>query len=57
MRKKVRKKYEKPGVIRISLDAKGVVLGFCKTDTGGTRGPGQIGNHCDPPLGCQAIGS
>ncbi len=57
MREKPKKKYKEPKVTRISLDAKNVVLGFCKTDTGGTRGPGQIANHCSPPVGCKAIGS
>jgi len=31
MAKKVKKKYEKPAVTRISLDARVAVLGFCKT--------------------------
>ena len=57
MEKKAKKKYEKPRVTRISLDAKGVVLSFCKTSSG-TGGPGQT-NDCNPPLptACQSLGS
>jgi len=54
MEKKVKKKYEKPRVTRVSLDAKAVVLGFCKAESIG--GPGYL-NHCNPPLGCKSIGS
>lgn len=45
MEKKKRKRYEKPKVTRINLDAKCAVLGFCKTD--GSLGPGgNGGNTC-----------
>jgi hypothetical protein len=58
MEKKVKKKYEKPRITRISLDAKGAVLGFCKTESLGVRGPGQVLlNHCNPPAGCYTLGS
>jgi len=40
MEKDKKKKYEKPEVTRISLDAKCAVLGFCKTMGGlGPRTP------------------
>ena len=49
-----KKKYEKPKVTRIKLDAKTAVLGICKTT--GAGGPGYF--NCDN-LGapCEAAGS
>jgi len=55
MAKKIKKKYEKPAVTRISLDARGAVLGFCKT----TNSIGAGGNSCQWFGGapCSADGS
>ena len=39
MEKDQKKKYEKPEVTRITLDAKCAVLGFCKTYNTGGAGP------------------
>ena len=53
---KKKKKYEKPQVTRIRLDAKCAVLGFCKTS--GTVGPGQPAiNGCTAGTNCQNPGS
>lgn len=52
MQKKKKKKYVKPKVTKIKLDAKTAVLGFCKVQGGGggptsvnCRGIGEMG-HC-----------
>ena len=37
-----KKKYEKPEVTRITLDAKCAVLGFCKTFPGSGTGPAAL---------------
>jgi len=51
---KKKKKYEKPKVTRINLDAKCAVLGFCKTT--GSTGPSGFG--CNLPLPpCHTVGS
>ena len=54
MQEEKKKKYEKPILTQIRLDAKCAVLGFCKT--GGKVGPGvgsgagcQPGSYCDSP--------
>jgi len=54
MEKKGKKKYEKPRVTRIKLDAKGAVLGFCKIN-GALWGPGN--SDCNYPGYCTAEGS
>jgi hypothetical protein len=41
MQKKKNKKYVKPEITRIKLDAKTAVLSFCKTQ-GGSGGPGNV---------------
>jgi len=43
MESKEKKKYEKPKVTRIKLDARTAVLGICKTS--GAGGPGNF--NCD----------
>jgi hypothetical protein len=49
-----KKKYRKPEVKKIKLDAKTAVLGFCKT--GGQVGP--IGTGCGLPFpACRSGGS
>lgn len=55
MKKKVRKKYERPMVRKIRLDAEVSVLAVCKTSHGGV-GPTV---NCDTILGdpCQSDGS
>jgi hypothetical protein len=53
MEKRVKKKYEKPTVTRINLDAKCAVLGFCKTS--GSVGPGW--SDCNAPAYCWSPGS
>jgi hypothetical protein len=53
MEKKVKKKYEKPTVTRINLDAKCAVLGFCKIE--GTVGAGW--SDCNAPAYCWSPGS
>jgi len=55
MKKKVRKKYERPMVRKIRLDAEVSVLTVCKTASGG---PGPVYN-CDTLFGdpCQSDGS
>ena len=54
-KEKKKRKYEKPKVTKIKLDAKCAVLGFCKTD-GSTGGP--TGGNCGPPLpACFTSGS
>jgi len=47
------KRYEKPKVTKIRLDARTAVLGFCKTISSG--GPGWT--DCDAPAYCSAPGS
>jgi hypothetical protein len=53
MEKKKRKKYVKPKLMKISLDAKCAVLGFCKI-SGGT---GTNQDDCGAPLYCYSPGS
>jgi hypothetical protein len=52
----LKKKYERPKVTRIALDAKCAVLGFCKSSPSGS-GPATSG--CDDVLGspCLDFGS
>ena len=50
---KKRKKYVKPKVIKIKLDAKCAVLGGCKI--AGDGGPN--GDDCGSPLGCASLTS
>ncbi|CAB1073212.1 hypothetical protein D1AOALGA4SA_1797 [Olavius algarvensis Delta 1 endosymbiont] len=54
MEKIEKKKYEKPTVKRIKLDAKTAVLGFCKTTA--IVGPSGIGCGTPGP-GCSSPGS
>ena len=53
MVEKKKKKYVKPEVMKISLDAKTAVLGGCKIS--GVSGPG--GDSCGAPLYCFSAGS
>ena len=54
MEKDKKKKYEKPRVTRINLDAKCAVLAFCKVS--GSLGPD--GGNCGMPLPpCSSPGS
>jgi hypothetical protein len=54
MEEKQKKKYVKPTVRKIKLDAKTAVLGFCKT----VQSIGPIGSSCGQPgPGCLAPGS
>jgi hypothetical protein len=54
MEEKQKKKYVKPTVRKIKLDAKTAVLGFCKTDS--FVGPSGMG--CGQPgPGCSSAGS
>ena len=53
MKTQKKKKYVKPEVKKISLDAKCAVLGFCKTS--GSEGPMETG--CGSPLACSGHGS
>ncbi len=57
MEKNVRKKYEKPRLTIINLDAKCAVLGFCKLS--GAGGPGRPGVpfHCATVPACSGLGS
>ena len=56
MEPKQQKKYEKPVLTKIRLDAECAVLGFCKT--GGKVGPGVgSGAACTPGSICSSIGS
>jgi hypothetical protein len=50
-----KKKYIKPEIKRIKLDAKTAVLAVCKT----TTGAGPSGHNCGPPIfqPCQDYGS
>ena len=48
-----KKKYEKPKVMKIKLDAKCAMLGFCKTS--GPVGPGVP--NCAMPVPCTNQGS
>ena len=52
MKPEKKKKYEKPKIIKIKLDAKCAVLGFCK---GSTTGPGVPG--CTVGVPCPSAGS
>ncbi len=53
MKAQGKKKYEKPNVKKIHLDAKCAVLGFCKTT--GTIGP--RGSNCGIPINSYGAGS
>ncbi len=53
MQEEKKKKYEKPILTKIRLDAECAVLGFCKT--GGKVGPGVMG--CNPGSACDSAGS
>jgi len=56
MQEEKKKKYEKPKLTRIRLDAKCAVLGFCKTS--GKAGPGVgAGAGCSPGIPCDSVGS
>ncbi len=56
MQPKQKKKYEKPILTKIRLDAKCAVLGFCKTS--GLVGPGVGGGAgCSPGTPCESAGS
>jgi hypothetical protein len=54
MEKRKKKKYEKPRLRGISLDARTVVLGFCKTQSA-NWGPGE--SECNFPACCSSCGS
>ena len=53
MEEKKKKKYVKPEVTKISLDAKTAVLGGCKLQ----GGSGSNGDDCGHPLYCFSAGS
>ena len=53
MEKKKKEKYVKPEVVKIKLDAKCAVLGFCKIN----GGSGPSGSDCGNPLSCFSQGS
>jgi len=53
MENKKKKKYVKPAVTKIRLDAKCAVLGFCKV----SGGSGPNGDDCGNPLSCFSSGS
>jgi hypothetical protein len=55
MDKKNKKKYVKPQVTRIKLDAKTAVLGFCKTTS--SAGPNPLNGCISPTPACNTIGS
>ena len=56
MQEEKKKKYEKPKITKIRLDAKCAVLGFCKTS--GKKGPGVgSGAGCSAGMPCDSIGS
>jgi hypothetical protein len=56
MDKNKKKKYRKPDIKKIKLDAKTAVLGFCKT--GANLGPNSNpGTGCEIPYSCSAPGS
>jgi len=56
MQQEKKKKYEKPILTKIRLDAKCAVLSFCKTS--GLVGPGVgAGAGCSPGVNCDSIGS
>ena len=56
MQEEKKKKYEKPKLTKIRLDAKCAVLGFCKTS--GKKGPGVgSGAGCSAGMPCDSIGS
>ena len=56
MNKKNKKKYERPRLTRVKLDARCAVLGFCKANTAGAVGPAAI--VCGLPFApCSASGS
>ena len=51
-----KKKYKKPRVTRVKLDAKCAVLGFCKSTALGAVGPAAI--NCGVPFApCSGAGS
>ena len=54
MRKKVKRKYEKPTVSKVRLEAKVSVLGACKNKL--TIGP-FLGSFCDAFGQCNTLGS
>jgi len=54
MKEKVKKKYEKPMVSKVRLEAKVSVLGACKNSL--TVGP-FVGNYCDAFGQCNTLGS
>ncbi len=54
MQQEKKKKYEKPILTKIRLDAECAVLSFCKTS--GLVGPG-VGSGCSPGVNCDSIGS
>jgi hypothetical protein len=53
MEKNKKKKYVKPMVTKIKLDAKCAVLGGCKI----SGGSGPSGDDCGSPLYCHSAGS
>jgi hypothetical protein len=53
MKTQKKKKYVKPEVTEIKLDAKCAVLGFCK----GPGDDGPNGTGCGAPTSCSNIGS
>jgi hypothetical protein len=56
MKQEKKKKYEKPKITKIKLDAACAVLGFCKTS--GIVGPGVGGvAGCNPGTPCDSLGS
>jgi hypothetical protein len=54
MEKKEKKKYEKPKVMKVKLDPRTAVLGFCKAS--GSAGPAAL-NCGFPASPCSAQGS
>lgn len=53
MEEKKKKKYVKPEITKIRLDAKTAVLGGCKISSGS----GPSGDDCGAPLYCVSAGS
>ena len=56
MQKQKKKKYVKPKITKIKLDAKTAVLAACKVHHGGTDGPMNV-NCQGGPQGCLEQGS
>jgi len=56
MQKQKKKKYVKPQITKIKLDAKTAVLAACKVHRGGTGGPMNV-NCGGGPQGCLEQGS